>query len=489
MEDNMKKFLIKSFTIVLLLSSFLTKNIQTESICPISLTATDVAPPDENVSFPKGPKAKSITAASAIVMDADTGLILYDKKSNVKHYPASITKIMTTLLCIENCAMNETVTFKESEVLNLESGASNIDTKVGETLTIEQCLYAIMLASANEVCLGVADYISGDIASFADLMNNRAKEVGCKNTHFSNPNGLHSDDHYTTAYDMAMISKEALKNSTFRKVAGTKVAYIPKTNKHDARPPIANHHNMLNAYTYNQYIYDSCTGGKTGYTSMAQSTLVTFAERDGMRLICVVMKGQAPKQSLTANIYTDTTSLLDFAFENYQIHDLTSTIEDTNSVDSPLFTRFTSFFDKNTAPLQTSNNGQIILPNGVDVSSAVHQVEFYDTIKEENGKNVIGSVTYTYGKQLVGHTDIYFTPNNDIEHLASMDDIQFTNSTKISGSFKYTSVIIKTIVIMVCIIIICLFLFLYIRLLRKRRMLSNRKNRYIGKPRNKDIHF
>ncbi|MCI8407894.1 MAG: D-alanyl-D-alanine carboxypeptidase [Lachnospiraceae bacterium] len=483
----MKKFLIKSLTIALLLSSIPSKKMQTECISPVSLT--DITQPDENVSFPKGPKAKSITSASAIVMDADTGLILYDKKSNVKHYPASITKIMTTLLCIENCTMNETVTFKESEVLNLESGASNIDTKVGETLTIEQCLYAIMLASANEVCLGVADYISGDIPTFAELMNNRAKEIGCKNTHFSNPNGLHSDDHYTTAYDMAMISKEALKNSTFRKVAGTKVAYIPKTNKHDARPPIVNHHNMLNAYTYNQYLYDSCTGGKTGYTSMAQSTLVTFAERDGMRLICVVMKGQAPKQSLTANIYTDTTSLLDFAFENYQIQDLTSNIEDTNSVDSPLFTRFTSFFDMDTAPLQTSNNGQIILPNGADVSNTVHQVEFYNNIKEENGKNVIGSVSYTYGNQLVGHTDIYFTPNTDTKQLASIDDIEFTSSTKITGSSKFSSNLLKYTIIIICILIVCLFLFFYLRLLKRRRMLSNRRSHYIGEPRNKNIHF
>lgn len=483
----MKKILIKSLTIALLLSCIPSKNIQTEYICPVSLT--DNSQPEENVSFPKGPKAKSITSASAIVMDADTGLILYDKKSDVKHYPASITKIMTTLLCIENCTMNETVTFKESEVLNLESGASNIDTKVGETLTIEQCLYAIMLASANEVCLGVADYISGDIPSFADLMNSRAKEIGCKNTHFSNPNGLHSDDHYTTAYDMAMISKEALKNSTFRKVAGTKVAYIPKTNKHAARPPIANHHNMLNAYTYNQYIYDSCTGGKTGYTSMAQSTLVTFAERDGMRLICVVMKGQAPKQSLTANIYTDTTSLLDFAFENYQIHDLTTNIEDTDSVDSPLFTRFTTFFDKDKAPLQTSNNGQIILPNGADFSNVVHQVEFSNNSNEENGKNIIGSVSYTYGSQLVGHTDIYFTPNTDTEQLASLDDIEFTNSTKITGSSNFTSNLIKYTIVVICILIVCLFLFLYLRLLRRRRILSNRKNHYVGEPRNKNIRF
>lgn len=489
----MKKFLVKTLSIVLLLASFPTGELQAKSTSYNSATVIQSeqdTTSQENISFPKGPKAKSITAASAIVMDADTGLILYDKKSNVKHYPASITKIMTTLLCIENCTMNETVTFKESEVLGLESGASNIGTQVGETLTIEQCLYAIMLASANEVCLGVADYIAGDIPSFANMMNNRAKEIGCKNTHFSNPNGLHSDDHYTTAYDMALISKEALKNSTFRKVAGTKTAYIPATNKQPARAAMPNHHNMLHPYTYTQYIYDGCTGGKTGYTSAAQSTLVTFAERNNMRLICVVMKGQSPKQDLGANIYTDTSSLLDFAFENYQVHDLTSSVEDADSVDSPLFTGFSSFFDKDTAPLQTSNNGRIILPNGVDVSNAVHHVEFYDTPKIQDDKNVIGSVTYTYGNQQVGYTDIYFSPNQEVKQLASIEDIEFTNSKKIAGSSRHTYIIIKNIVVVICIILVCLFLFFYIRLIQRRRRLSKRRNQYVGgKPRRKDIHF
>lgn len=488
----MKKFLIKSLSVVLLLTSFPTIDVQAERISPVSSTVVwaDTDTKDtKGVSFPKGPKAKSLTAASAIVMDADTGLILYDKKSNVKHYPASITKIMTTLLCIENCSLNETVTFKESEVLHLESGASNIGTKPGETLTIEQCLYAIMLASANEVCLGVADYISGDISSFADLMNSRAKEVGCKNTHFSNPNGLHSDDHYTTAYDMAMISKEALKNSTFRKVAGTKTYYIPATNKQPARQAIPNHHNMLHAYTFSQYVYDGCTGGKTGFTSMAQNTLVTFAERDGMRLICVVMKGQGPKQSLTANIYTDTTSLLDFAFENYQVHDLTSSVEDANSVESPLFTKFSSFFDKDNAPLQTSNNGRIILPTGVDVSSAVHQVEFYDAPKEQDGNNVIGSVTYTYGGKVVGETDIYFSSHSNTGQLASPEDMEFTKSKVVAGTSRHAGIILKNIAIVICAIIVCLFIFFYIQLLRRRRLISERKKQYIGEPKNKDIHF
>lgn len=489
----MKRIFVTFLSFMLLLASFPTEGLQAKSISNIP-TAEFLKPENEDsntttVAFPKGPKAKSLSSASAIVMDANTGLILYNKKADDKHYPASITKIMTTLLCIENCNNDEVVTFKESEVLGLESGASNIGTKVGEKLTIEQCLYAIMLASANEVCLGVADYIAGSIPAFADLMNKRASELGCKNTHFSNPNGLHSDDHYTTAYDMALISKEALKNSTFRKVAGTKTAYIPATNKTEERPPIQNHHNMLHYYTYSQYIYDSCIGGKTGYTSMAQSTLVTFAERDGMCLICVVMKGASPKQSLTKNIYTDTATLLDFAFENYQIHNLASGLENTDSVESPLFTRYSTFFDPKTAPLQTSNNGQIILPNGAEVSDTEQLVEFYDSPQEKEQKTSIGSVTYTYNGQLVGQTDIYYSPVENNQQLASLEDMEFTKKISISSSSNYISTILKYVIITLIAVILIIFIFFYIRLLRRRKLLSKRKNQYIGEPKKKDLHF
>ena len=490
----MKKFIKKFLVALLILTSCSTHYAKAESISykpELTQQTADnkLTDNEQEVSWPAGPKANSLSAASAIVMDADTGLILYSKNMHKVHYPASITKILTALLCIENCSLSETVTFTEDEVLGLESGASNIGTMIGENLTIEQCLYAIMLSSANEVCLGVADYISGDLSSFSNLMNQRAADLGCKNTHFSNPNGLHSDDHYTTAYDMALISREALSNDTFRKVTGTKVAYIPKTNKYQART-LPNHHNMLHAYTTSNYVYDDCIGGKTGYTSAAQSTLVTYAERDGMTLICVVMRAGSPLQNRYFNEYTDTASLLDFAFENYQVHDLTVSTTSADEIESPLFTKFNSMFDPETSPLQMSHNGKITLPVGVDVSSAKQDVVFYDNLQQTDVENEIGTVTYSYGNKTVGSTSFYFTPDYTTSSLITAEDIEFTNSTKISGESKHATSIFIRFVVILGVILTLLFIVFYIKVLQRRRRISRRRySRRRREDKRNDLHF
>lgn len=433
-------------------------------------------PTDGNtdVNWPKGPSENSLTSSSAVLMDADTGLILYNKNMTDKHYPASITKIMTTLLAIENCSPDDTVTFTSDEVLNLESGASNIDTQVGEKLTIEQCLYAIMLASANEVCNGVADFISGDTTSFGELMTARANALGCVNTNFTNPNGLHSDDHYTCAYDMALISQEALKNETFRKVANTSSTYLDRTNKYKARS-LTNHHNMINAYSTSAFLYEDCIGGKTGYTSAAQSTLVTFAKRDGMTLICVVMEGGSSKTNINSNIYTDTISLLEFGFDNYEAHQLSNDIPNTtDKAESPFFTVFDSILDFDISPLQTSNNGTVILPVGVSTSDATRNVVFYD--KGENPEeHAIGTVTYEYGNKTVGTTTIYFNPDTLQNNLTTSDDIEYTKKTYVASKTKTTATTIRRIGIIVCFVFVVIALFAYFYFLYQKKRMSRRR--------------
>lgn len=434
----------------------------------------DTTDGDTDVNWPSGPSEQSLSSSSAVLMDADTGLILYNKNMADKHYPASITKIMTTLLAIENCSLDDVVTFTSDEVLNLEYGASNIDTQVGEKLTIEQCLYAIMLASANEVCNGVADFVSGDIESFGELMTSRAKELGCVNTNFTNPNGLHSDDHYTCAYDMALIGQEALKNDIFRKVANTATTYLDKTNKYDARS-LTNHHNMINAYTTSAFLYEDCIGGKTGFTSAAQSTLVTFAERDGMTLICVVMEGVSSKTNINNNIYTDTISLLEFGFNNYQAHQLSNHVQDaTDQAESPFFTIFDSILDFEISPLQTSNNGTVVLPSGVPTSNATQDVVFFDT-KEDKENGTIGTVTYEYGNKTVGTTNIYFNPDALENRLTTSDDIQYTKSTYVASKTKATATNIRRIGIVVSILFVVIVLSVYLYFLRQKRRTTRKR--------------
>ena len=362
----------------------------------------------EYVQWPEGPKKKSLSSNSAILMELSTGQILYKKNINKKQYPASITKILTAMLTAENCSNNEVVNFSETAVYGIEAGSSTVLTEVNEKLTIEQCLYAIMLESANEVCLGVAEYISGSIDAFVDKMNDRVKELGLKGTHFNNPNGLPDPKHYTTAYDMAVIAREAMKNQTFRKVASTRSYQMPATNKHKERF-WRNHHQMINGYQWPKYEYKYCTGGKTGYTNAARNTLVTYAEKDGMELLCVVMRADGPKQG-EPNEYTDTASLLNFGFEKYKKYTLD---EQTNDTNKDLFNNYDSYFDTDASPIHLANESSVVLPKGVKLSQAKQKIIYDKNVKLEVGDNVIGHVTYAYGDRTIGSTDIIYTKKED----------------------------------------------------------------------------
>lgn len=249
-------------------------------------------------------------SSSCCVMDAETGNVLYYKNMDDRHYPASITKVLTGLLLIENAELNETITFSQDcwDGLNYYNDM-NIGILDGEQLSVEAALHAILLSSANEVCNGAARYVSGSVDAFCDMMNERAAALGCTNTHFVNPNGLQDEKHYTSAYDMALISRAAIQNPTFRKITGTYEYRVKETNLRPEGFVLGHKHRML---MYTNYHYDACIGGKTGYTEAAKNTLVTYAKKNGMTLVCVVMENS------DGHIYPDTIKALDYCFDNYQ---------------------------------------------------------------------------------------------------------------------------------------------------------------------------
>ncbi|MCH1982173.1 D-alanyl-D-alanine carboxypeptidase [Ruminococcus sp. OA3] len=261
---------------------------------------------NETKGWPQGADTYSETA---VLMDAKTGEVLFDKGKDETRYPASITKIMTTLLALEHCKLDEQVTFTETGLARMAEG-SNINMQVGEIMTMEQCLYAVMIRSANEVAAQVAEHVAGSQEEFARMMNERAQELGCTNTHFNNPSGLPDENHWTTANDMALIFREALKNEEFVKIIGTLEYTIPPTNLNPEARTVSSHHAMI-VPTAPEY-YEGCIGGKTGVTDLSQNTLVTAAERDGIRLIAVVMRAD-PGQ-----VCADTKALFDYGFGNFE---------------------------------------------------------------------------------------------------------------------------------------------------------------------------
>lgn len=358
-------------------------------------------------SWPKLSKAKQkrLAAKSAILMDVSTGTVLFEKNMHAKHYPASITKILTAMLLAENASPNEIMTVSEKAAYGIHTGDSTVYSEPGEKLTIEECLYAIMLQSANELCLAAGEYVSGSVEKFVDLMNARVKELGLTDTHFNNPNGLPDKKHYTSAYDMAVIARTAMKNDTFRKVTATKMYTCPKTNKHKQKRIWPNHHQMLQAGRYPKYVYQYCTGGKTGFTRAAGNTLVTYAEKDGLELVCVVLKSTSPDNG-EPNEYTDTTMLLNYGFEKYQKSVVS---EDNSELEGMLFNTYGSYFDSKNSPVHLSEEASLVLPKGVKPSEAEQKISYLDNAELKEGDNVIGQVQYTYMGKVVGASDIIYT--------------------------------------------------------------------------------
>lgn len=268
-----------------------------------------------SVAWPEAPLTNS---GAACLMDADTGAILFDANMDEQRYPASITKVMTALLVAENRQPTDTVTFGEQAVSESIPGNARIDVQLGETITVEDALHAILLASANEVCTQLAIDIAGSVEAFADMMNERAAALGCINTHFTNPNGLPDPNHYTTAHDMALIMQEAIKNETFLRVESDLSYTIQPTNMTAAPRQLQNHHVML-FQDDPTYGYQGAFAGKTGYTDEAHNTLVTAAKRNNITLICVVLTCD------NLDYIIDTRSLFDYGFDNFTHYTLKDT--------------------------------------------------------------------------------------------------------------------------------------------------------------------
>lgn len=352
---------------------------------PVSVSAEDYWPSEPYIDSP-----------SAMVIEINTGTVLYEKNSHDRNYPASITKIMTTMLAIENCSMDETVVFSYDAVYGGNEGdTSHIARNMDEELTMEQCLYAVMLESANECAYAVAEHVGeklgGDYRTFVDLMNERAQELGCTDTHFNNANGLPDQEHWTSAHDMALIAQEAYKNETFRTITGSSAYTIPVTNKCPEPYYCHNHHKMIYPWQGDyKYLYEYCTGGKTGYTAAANSTLVSYAEKDGMALVCVIMNAQSPSH------FTDTRALFDYCFDNFQAVNIAENEEAVS--DDGLSNA--GVLNNNGAFVELDQNAYIILPKNAQFSDATF------TLETNIDSKTIARLNYEYAGRSVGNATI-----------------------------------------------------------------------------------
>lgn len=403
---NIKKTLRRLLTGTLCSAVFITQTVPvfaTDSYGAPLVTATPT--PDPHTAYYNQPadtdsiegwvKAPQIEGESAILVDMLSGTVLYSKNADKAQYPASITKIMTGLLGCENLDPSAKFTMTESAARSItESNSSSIYADTGEEFTIEQALMAVMLQSANEMTLAVAELTSGSTKKFVEQMNLKARQFGCTNTHFNNPNGLPDETHYTTAADMAKIARAAWFNLTFRKFVTTGYYEIPPTNKFAETRYLLNHHKMMSDQTY---AYAGVLGGKTGYTEAAGNTLVTYAKNDNTYLVAVVM------QSVNG-AYSDTKALLDYGFNNFSRSKIKGLKKEISRSCLPAEKYLLKDY-KDFTLFRRRQNAYVSLPQGTDVSQLSTS---YSMTKNLAGLPLL-TVTYSYNGHEVGTARYYQT--------------------------------------------------------------------------------
>lgn len=347
--------------------------------------------PIESNQIENWPAGPAIGAESAILIDANTGVILYAKNIDERLYPASTTKLMTCLLAAENCQLDEMIKFSHNAVFSIERGSSNIGIDEGQSMPLEECLYGILVASANEVANAVAEHIAGSTDAFADMMNQKAAELGCVNTHFVNAHGLYDENHYTSAYDLSLIAKAFFQNELLTKIGNTPSHHFQATVTQPDDFIERNKHKLITG----EIDYEGIKGGKTGYTDEARQTLVTCAEQNGMKLICVIMKEESPEQ------FYDTVKLFSYGFTNFSAVNVAENETNYSIQNSNFFNTSNDVFGNSRPILTLNQNSYLIMPKTITFDDLDSEIS-YDTDKE----NEVAVIRYYYHGAYVGSATV-----------------------------------------------------------------------------------
>ncbi len=395
----------------------------------------------------------STYSPTCLLMEASTGKVIYEKNGYEKTYPASTTKIMTAILTLEHCNLTDVATASYEAVYSVPVGYSNANIQVGEELTINQLLNVLLINSANEAANVLAEHIAGSIGSFATMMNAKAEEIGCLNTHFVNPNGVHNENHYSTAYDLALMGRYAMKNDTFRELVNTKFYTLPATNKYLTNDRVFGTTNELlkkdTRDSVDNYYYEYCTGIKTGYTNAAKSCIVASAKKDDIEYIVVILGAGTTDNGLSAR-YLDCKTLFNYAFENYTVKKLNDEEADLKTINIPNGTLSTKHLK-----VKIQDEINVLLKKSTDTTNLTPTVEINKDLSVPIVKNsIVGKITYT------------------------IDGNEYT-SNLIAGNNVYESNTVTNILTIVSIIIVLYLLFKLLNLNNKKKVKKNKKNKYL----------
>ena len=371
-----------------------------------------------------------VNAKAAVLVDPNTNEVLYEKNAHEKMYPASITKVMTCLLTLEavdegKLSLGQTVTASASIHTGIGAGASTADIKEGEEIRIIDLLYAALIPSANEACNVMAEAVAGDVASFVELMNQRAAELGMTDTHFANTHGYHDDNHYTSAYDVFLMCQEAMKHETFRTIVTTKSYDMPATNIHPEARTVHSTNALISNWNVTGYLYSYATGIKTGHTNESGYCLAAAATKEDRSLISVVMGCEREPGSTGSKGRTDfseTIRLFEWGFNNFS----TQTILDATKRDIP---EVEVTLGKGTNYVTLEPQGEItaLLPNDISTEDFKYDYTLNANTVEapvEKGQ-VLGTITATFNGKEYGSLPLVASIAVDADPLLyNLDRIQ-----------------------------------------------------------------
>ena len=330
---------------------------------------------------------KNISAPNLLLAETNTGRILYERNADRKIYPASLTKLMTAILVVENCELDEIVTVSENAVLSVPVGYVNANLQVGEELTVEDLLYVMLIPSANDAANALAEHVGGNIESFSAMMNSKAKELGCTGSNFTNPSGLHQEEQYTTTRDLFLISQEAIENELIEKIIGTTIYTLPSTNKYTKEPRIFATTNYMMKKSLKKYYYDYCIGAKTGYTGEAKNCVVEFAKKDGIELTAIVMGEQA---KVKGQKFLDAKEMFEYVFKNYDNKQVAKKNDKYDIVKVSNGTKDTKELE-----ILYKENVNILMKN--DGNKEIKESMEYTNLKAPIQKgDIVGKITYNY---------------------------------------------------------------------------------------------
>ena len=342
---------------------------------------------------PDWPSDTGIESEAGIVMDADSGAVLFGQNIHVQKAPASITKILTALVVIENSSLDDTITFSHDAVYNVEDGSGNKNAiEEGDTLSVRDCLYLLLMRSSNQAANALAEHVGGSRDGFVKMMNEKTAELGCENSHFANPSGLNDDTQLTSVYDMALIASAAYKNDMLLTISKDKSYRLPATKNNPDGVTIQPEHKLLiTTDTESPNYYPYAVAGKTGYTSIAGQTLVTYAIKDDRRQIAVTMK------STQATHYQDTIALMDFGFLRFKNVNISENETAYTSGDQPV-----QIGDNSYQPSDLSMDTLAVITLPKDASFADAEKTVVTDLPEDAPQGAVALLSYKYNDRKIG---------------------------------------------------------------------------------------